>query len=173
MAQLLVDLVGRLRTLDIHELLDAGAHIFLGLVELGCVGLEAGHLDLVGKVVLHCVGEHEVTVGQTLHEGGGAEAVRAVVGEVALADGEEALDGGLELVVYPDTAHGVVGGGEDHHRGLVGVVVGDHLVHVEEVAVAVGHSVLAQTVDGIFEVEVNGVAGTYAVAGVAAFFGGT
>ena len=51
----------------------------------------AGHLDLVAEVVLHCVGKHEVTVGKTLHERGSSEAVCAVVGEVALADSEEAL----------------------------------------------------------------------------------
>ena len=41
---------------------------------------------------------------------GSAEAVGAVVAEVALADGEETLDGGLQFVVHPDTAHGVVAG---------------------------------------------------------------
>ena len=96
-----------------------------------------------------------------------------MIREVALADGEEALDGGLQLVVYPDAAHGVVAGGEDHHRCLVGIVVRDHLVHIEQVAVAVANHVGTQAFDGILEVEVYGVAGTYAVAGVAALLGGT
>ena len=96
-----------------------------------------------------------------------------MVGEVAFADSEEALDRGLEFVVNPDAAHCVVACGEDHHRGFVGIVVADHLVHVEEVAVAVANHILAKTLDGIFEVEVYGIAGTYAETGVAAFLGGT
>ena len=48
--------------------------------------------NLVAEVVLDSVGEHEVTVGKTLHEGRCAETVGAVVGEVALANREETLD---------------------------------------------------------------------------------
>ncbi len=66
-----------------------------------------------------------------------------------------------------------MGSREDHHRSLVGVIIGDHLVHVEEVAVAVADNVGTQTLDSIFEVEIYGVAGTYTEAGVATFLGGT
>ena len=66
-----------------------------------------------------------------------------------------------------------MGSGEDHHRSLVGVVIGNHLIHVEEVSVAVADNVGSQTVDGILEVQINGVAGSYTVAGVAAFLGCT
>ncbi len=62
--------------------------------------------------------------------------------------------------------------GENHHRGLVGVVVRNHLIHVEEVSVAVTYDIGTEAVDSILEVEVNGVACTYAEAGVAALFGG-
>ncbi len=173
MAKFLVDLVGRLGTLDRHQAVDAGAYSLLCLVKFLGVGSEVGHLDLVAQIVLHGVGHNEVSVGQTLHECRCTETVGTVVGEVALADGEETLDRGLELIVHPDAAHGVVGSGEDHHRGLIGVVVRDHLVHIEEVAVAVAHDILAQALDGIFEVEIYGIAGTYAKACVAALLGCT
>ena len=65
-----------------------------------------------------------------------------MVGEVGFPDSEEPGYGGHQLVVYPDTAHGVVDSGVDHHRGLVGIVVGDLLVHLEEVAVASLYDVL-------------------------------
>ena len=41
----------------------------------------------VGEVVADGVGKHEVSVGQTLHQRAGAQAVRAVIGEVRFADG--------------------------------------------------------------------------------------
>ncbi len=63
--------------------------------------------------------------------------------------------------------------GEDHHRSFIGVIVRDHLIHVEEVAVAIAHDIFAKTVYRILEVEVNGVACTYAKACVAALLGCT
>ena len=126
-----------------YHILDTSAYTFFCFVEFGCVGFEVRHLDLVGEVVLHGVGEHEVSVGETLHQSGSAEAVGAVVGEVTFADSEEAGDGCLEFVVNPDAAHGVVRSGENHHGSFVGVVVRNHLVHVEEVAVAVAYHVFA------------------------------
>ena len=80
-----------------------------------------------------------------------------MVREVTFADSEQALNRCLQFVVNPDAAHGVVAGGEDHHGGLVRVVVGNHLVHVEEVAVAVAHDVLAEALDGVLEVDVDAV----------------
>ena len=173
MAQLLVELVGALLALDGHEAGDAFAHTLLCLVELGSRCLGSFHLDLIAQIVLHGVGKHKIAVGQTLHQSRCAQTVCTVVREVAFADGEKTLDRGLQLVVYPDAAHGVVRGGENHHGSLIGIVVGNHLVHVEEVAVAVGNHILAQTVDGIFEIEIHGIAGAHAVACVAALLGGT
>ena len=105
-----------------------------------------------------------------------------MVGEVALADGEETLYRCLELVVNPDAAHSVVDGREDHHRVvvvhavlLVGefarVDVGDFLIHVEEVAVTLAHYVEAEAVDGFREVKEDCKASVvYAEALVATFF---
>ena len=173
MAEFLVQLVGRLGTLDCHEFGDTLAYALLGGVEFGSIGGETRHLDLVAEIVLHCVGQHEITVSKTLHQRGSAQAVCTVVREVALTDGEEALDGGLQLVVNPDTTHCVVAGGEDHHRGFIGVVVRNHLVHVEQVAVTVAHHIGAETLDGILEVEIYCITGADTVTGVAALLGGT
>ena len=169
-----MDRVYRACTLDSHELVDLGLYLLLGLLELGQVGREAGNLDLVAEVVLNSVGEHEVTVGQALHEGRGTEAVGTVVREVGLTDGKQAGDRGLQLVVNPDTTHGVVDGGEDHHRSLVGVLVGDLLVHVEEVTVAGTYYILAQTLDGVLEVEEYGQTRiVHTEAGIATLLGST
>ena len=45
-----------------------------------------------GQVVADRVGQDEVAVGQALHQRAGAEPVGAVVGEVGLADHEQARD---------------------------------------------------------------------------------
>ena len=87
-AEFLVDRIHGTLALDGEELVDACLDGIFGSLELGQVGGEAGNGDLVAEVVLNGVGQHEVTVGKTLHEGGSTEAVCAVVGEVALADGE-------------------------------------------------------------------------------------
>lgn len=81
-----------------------------------------------------------------------------MVGEVGLADGEEAGQGGLEVVVDPQAAHRVVHGGVDPHGDLVRVLRGDPLVHLEEVAVLLGDLVPAHAADGVREVEVDALA---------------
>ena len=107
------------------------------------------------EVVADGVGDDEVAVGQALHQRGGAEAVGAVVGEVGLAEDEEAGDRAHQVVVHPEPAHRVVHGGVDPHRHLVRVLVGDALVHLEEVAVLLLDRVLAEALDGVLEVEVD------------------
>ncbi len=107
------------------------------------------------EVVVDGRREDEVAVGEALHQGGGAEAVGAVVGEVGLADREQARDGGLEVVVDPETAHRVVHGRVDPHGDRVRVLGGDPGVHVEEVAVLLLDGLAPQPPDGVGEVEVD------------------
>ena len=167
-----MEVVDGLGAVDVHQTLFALAYSLFGLVEFGCVGGYVSDGDLVGEVVLEGVGEDEVSVGQTLHQGAGTESVGTVVAEVGFASGEEAGDGGLQLVVDPEAAHRVVDGGVDHHRRLVGVLVGDFLVHLEEVAVFLLDYVFAQSLDGVVEVEEDGEASAAdTVAGIAALFG--
>ena len=64
--------------------------------------------------------------------------------------------------------------GEYHHRFVVRRYIGDLLIHVEEVAVALCHCILAKTVDGVAEIEEHGKTGVVDTeALVAAFLGGT
>ena len=65
----------------------------------------------------------------------------------------------LRVVVDPEAAHRVVHGGVDAHRHLVGVLVGDLLVHLEQVAVLLRDGVLAEALDRVAEVEVDAEAG--------------
>ena len=101
--------------------------------------------------------QHEVAVGEALHERAGTEAVGAVVGEVRLAEHVEAGDVAHQVVVDPEPAHRVVDGGVDAHRHLERVLVGDALVHLEEVVVALGDDAAAEAADGVGEVEVHAV----------------
>ncbi len=169
-----MDVVHRLLALDREELGDLLLHVLFSLVESRRVGLYLRSLDLVREVVADGVGQYEVAVGKTLHQGRSAQTVGAVVGEVGFADGVETRNGGHEVVVDPDAAHRVVHGGEDLHRLLIGADVGNLLVHVEKVAVALLDDLLAQTLDGGLEVEEYGQAGlVHAEACVAALLGGT
>ena len=139
----------------------------------GCAGSGRSRAGVAGEVVVEGGGEDEVAVGQALHERGRAEPVGAVVGEVGLADREQPRHRGLEVVVHPQAAHGVVHGRVDPHRHLVRVLRGDPLVHLEEVAVLLRDRPAAQPGDGVGEVEVDALAaGADAAALVADVLGG-
>ena len=131
-------------------------HLVLGA--LGVVVLAGLAVAGAGEVAGHHAGHHEVAVGQALHQGAGAQTVGAVVGEVGLAGHEETVDGRHQVVVHPEPAHRVVERREDPHRNLVGVLVRDAEVHVEEVAVALLDRVSAEAADGVGEGADMGVA---------------
>ena len=82
-----------------------------------------------------------------------------MVREVGLTEHVQTGDGGHQVVVHPQTTHGVVRSGINHHRLLVGVHVGNLLVHLEEVAVLAVNPLLAHAVDGILEVKEHAAAG--------------
>ena len=97
-----------------------------------------------------------------------------MVGEIRLSADEETGDGTLEVVVHPETAHGVVDGRENHHGGAVGIVTGDALVHLEEVPVAFLDSLFAVALDGVAEIEEDTESGgSDPVTGIAEFLGST
>ena len=159
---------------NVKECLQTIADILLGLVELRSVSRNLAHINLVGQIVLHGVGQDEVAVGQALHQGGGTKTVGTVVGEVGFAGSKEARNGGLQFVVHPKTAHGIVDGGIDHHGVLVGVHIDNLLVHLEEVAIFLLHHIASQTLDSIGKVEVHGqTRRAYTVASIATLFGST
>ncbi len=158
-AEALVEGGDRLFAVNREEFSEAVSGVALGVGKGGVIsgrGRVGGH---GGQVVADGVRQHEVAVGKALHEGGGAEAVGPVVGEVGLARGEEAGDGGHEVVVHPEAAHGVVDGRVDAHGDFVGVFVGDLVVDVEEIAVAFLDDFFAKALDGIRKVEIDAEAG--------------
>ncbi len=185
MTQLLVDAVHRALALDAQQAVELSIDLLLGFCEFGQLGAHLRPHSLIGQVVLNGVGQHEVAVGQTLHQGRSTQTVGTVVGEVALTDSEQAGDGGLQLVVNPDTTHCVVDSGIDHHGlvvlhaiDLVGQVAGEHvgdlLIHLKQVAVALHDDVESQTVDRLREVQIDGQTSVvHAEALVAALLGGT
>ena len=171
-AELLVEAVDGAGAIDGEQPVGAGVDLFLGLLELGLVGLDRARL-LGGEIVGDGGRDDEVAIGQALHQGGGTEAVRAVVGEVRLAQHVEAGDVGHQVVVHPEAAHRVVHGGVDLHRLLVGILAGDLVIHLEQVAVAGADRGLAEAVGRVAEVEEHPEAGLgHAESGVADFLGG-
>ena len=125
------------------------------LLERVVIGRDLGQRR-AGEVVADGRRDDEVAVGEALHEGAGAEAVGAVVREVRLAQDVQPRDGAHQVVVHPQAAHRVVDGRVDPHRHLVRILVGDLLVHLEEVAVARAHGVLADAADRVGEIQVDG-----------------
>ena len=109
-----------------------------------------------GEVVADGVGDDEIAVGQPLHQRARAEAVRAVIREVRLAEDVQAGHVAHQVVVDPEAAHRVMDGGVDAHRHLVGVLVRDLLVHVEEVAVLLLDRLETEPLDRVVEIEIDG-----------------
>ena len=107
------------------------------------------------EVVADGVGDDEVAIREPLHQRAGAQAVRAVVAEVGLAEHVQARQVAHQVVVDPEPTHRVVDGRVDPHRHRVRILVGDPLVHVEQVAVARLDGLDPQPRDGIGEVEIH------------------
>ncbi len=155
-AELAVEGVGAAGALDREEPADPLLDVRLGAAEVVRVGRER-LAQVAREVVADRVRDHEVAVGEPLHQRARAEAVGAVVGEVRLAERVEPGDVGHQVVVDPQAAHGVVRRRVHPHRHDVGVLAGDLLVHGEEVAVALLDRRLPQPLDGVGEVEVDAV----------------
>ena len=102
---------------------------------------------LVRQIVSYRIRKYVVTVGQTLHQRGGAKTVCSVIGEVAFAYCVASFDRSHQFIVDPEAAHCVVYGRVYHHRRYVRVVVGNHLVHLEEVSVFFFHYFFTEVVN--------------------------
>ena len=77
------------------------------------------------------VRNHEIAVGQTLHQRARAKAISAVIGKVGFAEHEQARDRAHQIVIHPRPTHRVMDSGIDAHRCAIGIFAGDLLVHVE------------------------------------------
>src|SRR5207249_2657388 len=169
--ELAVEGVDRLPTARAKEATDPLVHLTLNLAECRMLGVDLGGLRL-GEVVADRVWQDEVAVGESLHQRARSQPVRAVVGEVRLADGVQAVDGRHQVVVHPQTTHRVVRGGVDPHRYLERVLPRNALVHLEQVAVPLGDHLTAEARDGVAEVQINAVPSrAHAVPFVAHFLG--
>ena len=81
---------------------------------------------------------------------------------------------GHQVVIDPEAAHRVVHGRVDSHRHLVGILAGDPLVDLEEIAVLLPDRVEPLPLDGVEQVEIDAVsARPHAAALVADLLGGT
>ncbi len=109
------------------------------------------------QLIADGVRQHEVAVGQTLHQCRSTQTVCTVVGEVGFTGCVQARNGRHQFVVHPQTAHGVVRCWVNTHRRLVRVFAGNALVHFKQVAVALFNDVKTETLDGCGEVEVDAV----------------
>ena len=174
MTQLLVIVVNSLGPLIVDKVIDTLLDSLLSLVELRGIGIYLRLLNLMREIVPDSVRQDEISVRQTLHEGGSSETVAAVVGEIGLTDSVQTGDSGLEIVVNPDTSHSVVDGGINHHRLLIGIDTGYLLVHLEEVAVTGSDNILAESCDSGREIQEYGKTCLIdTIAGIASLLGGT
>ena len=151
--QLTMDGINRFLTLDAHQLIDAILDSLLSLSKLRQLCAETRHLNLVGQIVLDRVGQYEVTVCQTLHQRRCTQAVRTVIVEVSLTDSEQTRNRSHQLIINPQTTHRVVQCRIDHHWCLIRIIVGNLLVHIEQVTIFLLNYLFTQAVDGVREIQ--------------------
>ena len=99
-AELPVELADGSLAFDPQHPVDPVLRVDRGLVEGVVVGRHLRQLR-TREVVGDGVGRDEIAVRQALHQRAGAETVRAVIGEVRLAQHEQARNRALEVVVHP------------------------------------------------------------------------
>ena len=133
---------------------DVAFDIFDRLLDLGMIKGIITRLD-AGKVAADGVRDDEVAVCQALHEGRSTETVGAVDREVSFAENEKTRHVAHEVVVNPETAHGVVRCRVHTHRPLVAILIGNLLIHLEKVAVTLPDRIFAQTLDGVGKVKID------------------
>src|ERR1035437_3024191 len=171
LAQVAVEGIDGTGTLDMEQAVRLVGDLRFGVAEGGVAGVHFGRLG-TRQIVADGVRQDEVAIGQALHQRARTQAVGPVIGEVRLTRDVEAGDGAHQVVIHPQPAHGVVNGGVDTHGHFVGILAGNALVHVEQVAVALLDDVLAQALDGFAEIQIDAQAGlAHAAAFVANGFG--
>ncbi len=152
-----MEVVDRMLPVHREQLLRLVGDRRLRLSECRVVGRHRLGPELRSQVVGDGRRQHEVAVGQALHERAGSQAVRALIGEVGLTEHVEPGHVAHQVVVDPESTHRVVDRRVDAHRHLVRVLVGDALVHLEEVPVALLDDVAPEALDRLREVEVHAV----------------
>ena len=84
-----------------------------------------------------------------------AQTVRAVIGEVGLSQNKQTREIRHEVIVNPQPAHRIVNRRINPHRRLIGILVRDLVIDVEEIAVALAHTSLRQTANRVRKIEIH------------------
>ena len=164
-----MDGIKRTFSIDIENFLDPRAHLAFCFFKFRRIRRRAFR-HLAGEIIRQRVGQNEIAVGQTLHEGAGSEPVGAVIGKVRFADHKQAGHVAHQIVIDPEPAHRVMHRRINSHRHFVGVFAGDFFVDFEQISVAVPNRVFAQAFDRVGKIEIHAApAGTDAAAFIANF----
>ena len=151
--EFLMDGIHGFGTIDGEEFVDSFLNGLFRNDEFLRADIGLGLRKLLGKVIADCNGNYEISVSESLHKSGCSESVSTVIGEVGLTYCEKSGNGCLEIVIDPDSTHRIVDCGIYHHRFLPRGRSRDFLIHVEEVAVTLCHSLMTETVDCLGEIE--------------------
>ena len=170
MTQLFVDRINRALALDVHQVVNLCLNSLFCLIKLRSIGLETRNSNLIAQVVLDGIRQYKVTISQTLHQCRSTQSVCTMVREVSLTNSKQTLYAGLQLVVNPDTTHSIVDSRINHHwviilnsidfiSHLARINVGDFLIHIKQVAIALTNHVNTQTTNSLREVKEHSQAG--------------
>ena len=143
--------------LDVHQSLDAVAHLAQGLLHGGVLHIERGGTEVIREVIGHRVGQGEPAVNAGRKERISTQAVSAVIAPTGLTAHKKTGDAGHLVVVAPQAAHRKVGTGSNTHGTLVRVLARGVLVHLKKVAVTFVQHLDAQASFRIAEIQVDRV----------------
>src|SRR5690606_27532012 len=99
------------------------------------IGWDLPGPDITGEVIPYCIRQYEISIGKSLHKSRSSKAVCSMVTKVGLPGGKTSRNSSFKIVIYPDTTHGIMHRGINHHRSFIRVLIYDLLIHLEKVTV--------------------------------------
>ncbi len=123
-----------------------------------------------GKIIADRIWQHEISVGETLHQRAGAQPVSAVVGEIGFAQHEQSRHRAHQIVIHPGAAHRVVDRRVNSHGRRISILTGNLFIHIEKISIAFANDVFAQSFDRVGKIQVNAFASGANAAAVVTHF---
>ena len=137
------------------ELVDSSFNRFLNLIEFRRFFTWPVIRTRLGQVLANGIGQHKVTIGQTLHEGTCPQSIGTMIRKVGLSNHKQSWDVTHKVIIHPKPAHGVMYRRVNRHWVLVGIGTGDLFVHIKKIAITLTDNILAHAIDGISKIQIN------------------
>ena len=130
-----MEIINRFCSLVIDKSIDLCSHIRLCFFKFRGVGRDWSCTDIICQIISDGVWQNKITICQALHQCRGTKSVGTMVRKVGLPYRKATWYCCHQVVINPNTSHGVVNSWVDHHRGFVRVLIDNFFIHLKQVAI--------------------------------------